>query len=123
MTNAALIDPFLKTLTLLMKNADDIGILVEIQGCSGGGKSMRFRSVSGRQQEHPVTRVIQSSELHDFPFSRERGDGKAIAHALAEGGEVWNNIVDCLCPVQMPTKSGDHFVENKKSTIFVTDTP
>ena len=94
---------------------------VDIQRLPGGGKCVSFRPMGCGKQEHPLAGVIQAAEFHDLALPGQRGNGKSIAHSLAERGEMGNDPIDFLSSADMPAESSDHFVQDQQATVLLAE--
>src|SRR5579863_2601874 len=65
--------------------------------------------------------MIEPAEAHDLPLAHQGGDGEAIAHGLAKGGEMRSDAVELLRSAHVPAEAGDHLVEYKKAAIALAD--
>src|SRR5271165_6801615 len=63
---------------------------------------------------------MYAAELHYLASSRERGDCKTIAHALAETGQMRNETVKLLGASQMPAEPCDRLVEDQQGATLLT---
>ena len=61
----------------------------------------------------------QPAELHDLAPPDQRGEGEAVGHALAEGGEVGPDAVGRLRAAEVPAEAGDHLVEDEERAVGV----
>src|SRR6185437_9598946 len=57
---------------------------------------------------------------HDLPLSQQSGDRKSVPHGLTKDGQMWNDIVKLLRPIQMPAKTRNRLIQNKDRAMPLT---
>ena len=55
--------------------------------------------------------------VHDLSAAAERADGKSAADDLAEGRQVWHDVVECLSAAPGDAKPGHYLVEYQDAAV------
>jgi len=103
--------------------AEPVGALVEVgmvaqvgQGGDGGGGTGRVAVVGAGQQDVAAGRGVEP--LHQGGRAGQPGDREAVAHRLAEGGEVWPDAAHLLVAAERVPEAGDDLVEDEQRALL-----
>jgi hypothetical protein len=90
-----------------------------------GGLAHTFAETSPRpgQQKYAITVSREAAQLHDLSATDERRQGQAIGQPLAEGTQIWPDVMDVLRSPEMPAKSSFDLVEDQDDPVFVAQLP
>src|SRR5690606_31609680 len=109
-------------IALAIEVFDDRFVAIDSHGGDCRREPMRFAAMGGRQQKDARTiGVLQAAEAHELALPGQGGNRETIGQRLAEAGKIRIDTIEMLRTVPVPAETGDHFIEDEQSPVFMAD--